>query len=71
MCPSVKSCTCSNYTEVDSTTLSQDIAYIGVNKTVVNSTLSNLGKWDVEAVKLLCKGTLVKNFLKLIFYNKL
>lgn len=59
MCPSVKSCSCSNYTEVNSTTLSQDIAYIGVDKNQVNETLTNLGKWDVEAIKLLCKGTIL------------
>ncbi|XP_066930215.1 uncharacterized protein [Clytia hemisphaerica] len=56
-CSIQKDCNCLNVTEVNSTVISGDVAYIGVNNTYVNASISNVGKWDAEKIKLICKDS--------------
>ena len=58
-CSIQKDCSCNNITEVNSTVINSDVAYIGVNNTYVNSSITNVGKWDAEKIKLICKGIFI------------
>ena len=49
-----KSCQCKTVPEVN-TTILQDVSFQGVNDSAVNTSLAAMGKYDVEAINLLCK----------------
>ena len=61
-CLKPKSCKCLDVQDINSTHLANDTNYNGVDEAAVNTSLTFIGTWNSEKIKLTCTGNHIKSF---------
>ena len=63
----MKSCSCSDVPVIyDMTKLQTNETFYGINETAVNASLTSIGNWDAEQIKLVCKRESYITFISLV-----